>query len=82
MDVDVLFHEGLTVLAMVATPLLAALLLVGLATGILQSATQINDPAVGFLPRLAAAVAVCYALGGWMVHTFAGFFAHALNFGR
>jgi flagellar biosynthesis protein FliQ len=82
MDVDVLFHQGLTVLAIVAAPLLIALLVVGLVTGVLQSATQINDPAVGFLPRLAAAVAVCYALGGWMVHKFAELFAHALQFGR
>jgi flagellar biosynthetic protein FliQ len=82
MDVDNLFHEGLKVLGTVAAPLLIVLLLVGLLTGILQAATQINDPAVGFLPRLAATAAVCYALGGWMVHTFAEFFAHALTFGR
>jgi flagellar biosynthetic protein FliQ len=78
----VLFHQGLTTLAVVAAPLLVVLLVVGIVTGVLQSATQINDPAVGFLPRLAAAIAVCYALGGWMVHKFAEFFAHALQFGR
>jgi flagellar biosynthetic protein FliQ len=82
MDVDVLFHQGLIVLGTVAAPLLIALLVVGIATGILQSATQINDPAVGFLPRLAVAAAVCYALGGWMVRSLAEFLAHALSFGR
>jgi flagellar biosynthesis protein FliQ len=82
MDVDVLFHQGLTTLGIVAAPLLVVLLVVGIVTGVLQSATQINDPAVGFLPRLAAAIAVCYALGGWMVHKFAELFAHALQFGR
>jgi flagellar biosynthetic protein FliQ len=82
MDVDILFHQGLTVLGLVAAPLLIALLVVGVITGVLQSATQINDPAVGFLPRLAVAAAVCYALGGWMVHKFAELLSHALNFGR
>jgi flagellar biosynthesis protein FliQ len=82
MDVDVLFHQGLMVLALVAAPLLVVLLVVGVGTGIVQSATQINDPAVGFLPRLLVTVTVCYALGGWMMHKFAEFFAHALTFGR
>ena len=76
------FRVSRTSVVVPEAPLLGTLLAVGLITGIVQSATQINDPAVGFLPRLAAAAVVCYALGGWMVHQFAALFAHALTFGH
>jgi flagellar biosynthetic protein FliQ len=82
MDVDALFHQGLITLATVAGPMLLALLGVGLLTGILQAATQINDPAVSFLPRLLAAGAICALFGGWMVTRLAHFLAHGLALGR
>ena len=47
--------------------------------GTLQAATQVNDPAVGFLPRLLTAVILCVALGGWMMQRMAGFFVQALQ---
>ncbi len=76
---EVPFREGLLVIASVGGPVLAALLVVGLVVGILQAATQINDPAVGFVPRLLAAVAVCWLLGGWMMGRLSGFVAAALQ---
>jgi flagellar biosynthesis protein FliQ len=53
-----LLREALLLLAAVGGPVLGALLLVGLVVGVLQAATQVNDAAVGFLPRAAAAGAV------------------------
>jgi flagellar biosynthetic protein FliQ len=82
MEIDALFHQGLLTLGVVAAPLLVGLLAVGLLTGILQAATQINDPAVGFLPRLLAAGAICALFGGWMVQRMAQFLAHGLALGR
>jgi flagellar biosynthesis protein FliQ len=73
-----LLREGLLVLASVGGPVLGALLLVGLVVGILQAATQINDPAVGFLPRGLAAVAVVWLAGGWIMERLAGFLGQAL----
>jgi flagellar biosynthesis protein FliQ len=73
-----LVREGLAVLAVVGAPFVGALLVVGLIVGLLQSATQINDPAVGFLPRLVAGVAVSWAVGGWAVERLARFFGAAL----
>jgi len=73
-----LLREGLLVLASVGGPVLLALLAVGLAMGVLQAATQVNDPAVGFLPRAAAGVAVCWLAGSWMMERLAGFLAQAL----
>ena len=73
-----LLREGLGVLAAVGAPLFAAALLVGLVVGILQAATQINDPATGFLPRAGAAVLVCWLAGPWMAERLAGFLALAI----
>ena len=74
-----LLREGLLVLASVGGPVLLALLAVGLVMGVLQAATQVNDPAVGFLPRAAAGVAVCWLAGSWMMERLAGFLGQALT---
>ncbi len=74
-----LVREGLLVLAEISAPVLGALMLAGLVIGVLQAATQINDPAVGFLPRLTAGVIVVAVLGGWMVEHLAQYFKLALQ---
>jgi len=73
-----LLREGLTLLAVVGAPMFATALLVGLLVGILQAATQINDPASGFLPRAAAAVLVAWMAGPWMAERLSGFLASAI----
>jgi flagellar biosynthesis protein FliQ len=74
-----LMQEGFLLLASTAGPFIGGLLLVGLVVGILQSATQINDPAVGFLPRIAAALAGVWALGHWVLERYAHYLAHSLD---
>ncbi len=74
-----LMREGMQLLAVVAAPLMGALLVVGLIVGILQAATQINDPAVGALPRLIAAGLAILFFGGWMITRFAAFFVSAAH---
>lgn len=74
-----LFREGFSVLLAVGGPFMVALLLVGLVIGILQAATQINDPAVGFLPRLVVGLVVAWAAGGWAMERLARYFATALE---
>ena len=73
-----LLREGLLLLVSVGSPLFAAALGVGLLVGVLQAATQINDPAAGFLPRAATAVLVCWMAGPWMAERLAGFLASAI----
>jgi flagellar biosynthetic protein FliQ len=73
-----LVREALTLCAAVGGPVLAVILLVGLTVGILQAATQVNDSAVGFLPRAAAAGAVVWLLGGWMMERLSGFLGQAI----
>ena len=74
-----LLREGLLLVGTVAAPILLALLAVGLFVGILQAATQINDPAVGFLPRLLTVGVVCWLLGGWMMGRLSGFLVSAMQ---
>ncbi len=74
-----LLREGLGLLVTTGSPLFAAALVVGLLVGVLQAATQINDPAAGFLPRAATAVLVCWLAGPWMADRLAGFLASAIT---
>ena len=74
-----LMREGFTLLASTAGPFIAGLLVVGLIMGILQAATQINDPAVGFLPRFGVALLGAWALGRWVLERYAHFFADSLK---
>lgn len=55
----------LLVLTVSAPPLLAALL-VGLATGVLQAATQVQEPSVAVVPRLAAVLVSLGLAGPWI----------------
>lgn len=74
-----LTREGFLLLATTAGPVIGALLVVGLVVGVFQAATQINDPAVGFLPRFAAALLTVWIFGGWLVERYANFFTTSLN---
>jgi flagellar biosynthetic protein FliQ len=74
-----LTREGFMLLATTTGPIIGALLVIGLCVGIFQAATQINDPAVGFLPRFAAAILAVWFLGGWLLEKYSTFFASALQ---
>ncbi len=74
-----LLREGFMVLAAVGGPYIGGLLVVGMAVGVFQAATQINDPAVGFLPRLSAGLVLAAVLGPWTMDRLAHFFASALH---
>jgi flagellar biosynthesis protein FliQ len=76
---DTLTREAFMLLASTAGPVIGALLVIGLFVGIFQAATQINDPAVGFLPRFAAAILTVWLFGSWIMERYAGFFATALG---
>jgi flagellar biosynthesis protein FliQ len=56
-------REGLLLVLFVAGPPLLAALAVGLLVGVLQTATQVHDQTLSFVPKLAAVVLVLVALG-------------------
>jgi len=68
-----LFREGMVLLSVVGGPLMAGLLNVGLIMGVLQSATQIQEPSVGAVPRIATVIILAVFLGPWMVERLAKF---------
>jgi len=74
-----LTYESLRVLATVGAPIFGVVFGVGLVVGVLQSATQINDSAVGFLPKLVAALLTLSLLGPWMVQRLAQLFVLSLQ---
>jgi type III secretory pathway component EscS len=59
-------REALWVVLLVSAPPVGAALAVGLAVGVLQAATQIQDPAVGVAPRLAAVLGALVLAAPWM----------------
>lgn len=74
-----LTREAFAVLASTAGPIIGVLLLVGLVVGVFQAATHIQDPAVGFLPRLAVALLACWALGAWVLERYSQFLRQAFE---
>ena len=58
--------EALTLALVVSAPALVASFVVGGVAGIVQAATQVQDPVLGFVPRLLAVAAALVVFGGWM----------------
>ncbi len=58
-----LMAELLRVTAFVAGPLLLAALFSGVAVGVLQTATQINEASISFLVKVATVILVVLAFG-------------------
>jgi len=65
----------LWVMAKVAGPLLLSSLLVGLVIAIFQSATQIQEMTLTFIPKIVAAAIIILILGSWMGSQIIGFTA-------
>jgi flagellar biosynthesis protein FliQ len=58
--------ETLYLVLLVSAPALGASLLVGLAVGVLQAVTQIQEQTLSFVPKLVAVALTLAVLGGWM----------------
>ncbi len=59
-------REAVLVVLLASAPPLAAALAVGLVTGVLQAATQIQDGTLGVVPRLAAVLVALGVAGPWI----------------
>ena len=71
-------QQGLTLLLMVAAPVLLVVLVVGLLVSIFQAATQINEATLSFVPKVVAAVAVLGIAGPWMLTTLVEYIRNTL----
>lgn len=64
---------------LVSAPVLAAGLIAGIGISIFQAATQINDAALAFIPKILATVLALFFFGSWMIAKMASFTAFAFN---
>ncbi|QDW65542.1 flagellar biosynthetic protein FliQ [Luteimonas granuli] len=60
-------RRGLEVALWVGGPLLVTVLVVGVVVGVLQAATQINEPTIAFVAKAAALTAALFALGAFLL---------------
>ncbi|WP_028917060.1 flagellar biosynthetic protein FliQ [Pseudoxanthomonas sp. J35] len=60
-------RRGLEVALWVGGPLLVAVLVVGVAVGIVQAATQLNEPTIAFVAKAAALTAALFAAGSFLL---------------
>lgn len=82
MDASLVFtygQEALTMLLMVAAPLLLTILVVGLVVSILQAATQLHEATLSFVPKVLAAVLVLTIAGPWMLTTLVDYLQRTLQ---
>ena len=68
-------REGLLLALLLAAPLLVAALVAGIVTGLLGAFTQIQDPAVGLVPRVAAIGLALVLFAPSIAHQLAAFAA-------
>lgn len=61
-----LAREALLMALVLSAPPLGAALVVGLLTGVAQAATQVQEPALGVVPRLAAVLGALAISGPWI----------------
>ena len=66
-------QNALYMLLMVAAPILATVLGVGLMVSLFQAITQIHEATLSFVPKLIAAIAVFTIAGPWMLTTMVEF---------
>ncbi|HEY2679525.1 MAG TPA: flagellar biosynthesis protein FliQ [Steroidobacteraceae bacterium] len=68
-----LAHKTLLVTSMISAPLLLIALITGLAIGMLQAATQINESTLSFIPKLLLLVLTLFAAGPWILRVLIDF---------
>ena len=61
--------QALWITVLISAPLLAVALGVGLAVGVVQAATSINEATLSFIPKLAAMALTLAVVGGWQIAT-------------
>ncbi len=72
-------HEALTLLLMIAMPVLGVVMAVGLLVSVFQAVTQIHEATLAFVPKLVAAMVVFAVAGPWMVSTLVDFIRRTIE---
>ncbi|QEH35747.1 Flagellar biosynthetic protein FliQ [Aquisphaera giovannonii] len=72
-------REALRMSLLLGGPLLLAALAVGLVVNVLQTLTQLHEPVVGLVPRLAAVLVVLLLILPWLLGRWLGFTADLIG---
>ncbi|PWW44470.1 flagellar biosynthesis protein FliQ [Melaminivora alkalimesophila] len=72
-------RDALTMLLMIALPVLGTVMAVGLTVSIFQAVTQIHEATLAFVPKLVAAMGVFAIAGPWMLTTLVDFLRRTLE---
>ncbi len=60
---------GLEIALWVGGPLLLVVLVVGVVVGVIQAATQLNEPTIAFVAKAVAMTAALFAIGSYLLGT-------------
>ncbi|TCO73362.1 flagellar biosynthetic protein FliQ [Rhodovulum euryhalinum] len=71
-------RQGLWIAVMISLPMLTAALVTGVAIGLFQALTSIQEMTLTFVPKLAAMLVVFWMTMGFMTETLTGFFTDRL----
>ncbi len=71
-------RQGLWIAVLTSLPILSVALIAGLAVGLFQALTSIQEATLTFVPKLAAIVAVFWLTMGFMTETLVAFFKNVL----
>ena len=66
-DMMAFLHDQTVATAVAIGPLFALMLGLGVVIGVLQAVTQVNDSAVGFLPKVFVGGLALLVIGPWML---------------
>jgi len=66
-------QEALLLMGAICLPVLIVAAIVGVVVAAFQAASQIQDPTLAHLPRLAAVTAALAILGPWIAHQISAF---------
>ncbi|MHA7599160.1 flagellar biosynthesis protein FliQ [Alicycliphilus sp. T452] len=72
-------RDALTLLLMIAMPVLGVVMAVGLLVSIFQAVTQIHEATLAFVPKLIAAMVVFAVAGPWMLSTLVDFLRRTIE---
>lgn len=66
-------REGISTILLVSAPVLITGLTVGLMVSIFQATTQIQEPTLAFVPKIAAVLLSLYFFGSWILRVVMNF---------
>ncbi len=69
-------RQALHVALLVAMPMLAASLLIGIVVSLVQVATSLQDATLTFVPKILIVAVALLLAGNWMIHTLLDFTRH------